>query len=103
MRIFTRKRLSILAAALVSGVAATAVVHAAVTFGPSRPTFTWAQPADHITFNSITDNPVWGDERQLLKGRDLNAPTSAYATSTQVTDGEDVVLAVYFHNDAASN
>jgi len=80
-----------------------AVAIAAVTFGPSRPTYTWANPADHITFNSITDNPVVGDERQLLKVRDINSPTTAYATSATVTDNEEVVLEVYFHNNAASN
>ncbi len=34
-----------------------ATVGAAVTFawGPDRPTYTMAQPADHVTFNSITE------------------------------------------------
>ncbi|HEU5005283.1 MAG TPA: hypothetical protein VFT49_04370 [Candidatus Saccharimonadales bacterium] len=102
MRKLSFKRLGLYAAipAVIVGVAA--IVSAAATFGPSRPTFTWADPANYITFNSITDNPTWGDERQLLKTRDLNSSTSAYSTSTQVTDGEDVVLAVYFHNNAAT-
>ncbi len=78
-------------------------VYAAVTWGPSRPTFTWDNTATYITFNSITDNPTYGDERQLLKVRDINSSTSAYATSAQVTDNEEVVLAVYFHNNAAAN
>lgn len=103
MRIFSKRRAGIVGLGLVTGLALSAIVHAAVTFGPTRPTFTWANPAPYITFNSITDNPVWGDERQLIKSRDINAPTSAYSTSTQVTDNEEVVLAIYFHNNAASN
>src|SRR6266404_609542 len=103
MRIFSKRRAGVIGLGLVAGLAASAIVQAAVTFGPSRPTFTWANPASYITFNSITDNPTWGDERQLIKARDVNSPTTAYATSTAVTDNEEVVLAVYFHNDAASN
>jgi len=104
MRVFSSKRRTkVLGLGLVTGLAVSAVAIAAVTFGPVRPTFTWANPAPYITFNSITDNPQWGDERQLIKARDLNSPTTAYSTSTQVTDGEDVVLAVFFHNNAASN
>ncbi len=103
MRIFSKRRAGIVGLGLVIGLATSAIVHAAVTFGPTRPTFTWANPAPYVTFNSITDNPVWGDERQLLKSRDVNASTSTYSTSTQVTDNEEVLLTVYFHNNAASN
>ena len=98
-----KKRVVLLAVAPLLALGAAGAVYAAVTFGPTRPTFTWASPASYITFNSITDNPVFGDERQFLKTRDLNAPTSAYATQTSVTDNEDVVLEVYFHNNASSN
>ncbi len=98
-----RKRLGLLLALPLATLGIVAVAHAAVTFGPSRPTFTWAHPATYITFNSITDNPVVGDERQFLKTRDLTLPTTAYSTQTTVTDGEDVVMEVYFHNNAASN
>jgi len=79
-----------------------AAVYAAATFGPSRPTFTWASPANYITFNSITDNPTWGDERQLLKVRNATQGSGSNATATQVTDNEDVLMTVYFHNDAES-
>lgn len=30
----------------------------AFAWGPERPTYTMKNPADHPTFNSITDNPV---------------------------------------------
>ena len=104
MRTFSiRKRLGLTTVLALVSLGIAGIVYAAVTFGPSRPTFTWANPATYITFNSITDNPVWGDERQLLKVRDVNADPSAYATQAQVSDNQEVVLAVYFHNNAASN
>ncbi|MDO8591760.1 MAG: PKD domain-containing protein [bacterium] len=103
MRTFSiRKRLGLATALALVSLGIAGIVYAAVTFGPSRPTFTWANPANHITFNSITDNPLWGDERQLLKVRDVNADTSTYATGAQVSDNQELVLAVYFHNNAAS-
>jgi len=103
MRIFSKRLVGVITLGVVAGLALTAIVHAAATFGPSRPTFTWANPANYITFNSITDNPTWGDERHILKARDVNSPTTAYSTQTQVKDNQEVVLAVYFHNNAASN
>lgn len=68
---------------------------------PSRPTFTWAVPASYITFNSITDNPYVGDERTFLDAKDL--ATGVYHDSNAVTDNEELMLAVYFHNNAAAN
>jgi hypothetical protein len=66
-----------------------------------RPTYTWQKPADHITFNSITDNPLVGDERQFLWTRGVN--DSNFSFPLNVTDNEEVVLQVYYHNNAASN
>ncbi|HET7629881.1 MAG TPA: hypothetical protein VFK03_00740, partial [Candidatus Saccharimonadales bacterium] len=80
-----------------------AIAYAAVSFGPARTTYTWANPADHITFNSITDNPTWGDERYLVKARDVNAGSNTYSTNMSVTDNQELLVAVYFHNNAASN
>lgn len=98
-----KKRLSMFVAIPVATLGIAGVAFAAVTFGPSRPTFTSASPASYITFNSITDNSVWGDERQILKVRDANAATSTYATQTNVSDNQEVVMTVYFHNNADSS
>jgi hypothetical protein len=89
--------------AVLFAVAMTTSVLAAVSFGPSRPTFTWNHPATFITFNSITDNPVWGDERFLVKARDVNAAPSTLSTKMTVNDNQELLVAVYFHNNAASN
>lgn len=101
-RIFSKvpkKLVSVFATlAIVFGVGLTA--HAA--FGPSRPTFTMASPASYITFNSITDNPVAGDERAFMKGAKPGA-TGFTGSVTDVKDGEEVTLQMYVHNNAASN
>lgn len=71
-------------------------------FSPSRPTFTIASPATYVTFNSITDNQYGnGDERTFLHAKDVNA--SAYSDSNVVTDNEELILSVYYHNNAASS
>lgn len=76
----------------------------ALTFawGPSRTTYTMESPADHVVFNSITNNPEVGDEREFLTVRDLTTgqPLSG---STTVVAGHEYLFQVYVHNNAASN
>jgi hypothetical protein len=103
MRIFSSWRRRVVALTAITGIALVPVVYATVTFGPSRPTFTWQNPASHITFNSITNNPSYGDERYLIEARDASAGTDTYAKQMQVKDNQEVALEVYFHNNAASN
>lgn len=97
MRLPGSKRAKLILAALVAGLA---VIPAAVmaSWGPARPTFTWANPANYITFNSITDNPVVGDERPFLAGR--LTTSSGLVDSIKVKDKDEVLLRVYFHNNA---
>lgn len=71
---------------------------------PDRPTYTTAVPADHVTFNSITDNKDEGDERAFFQVKDAsNTQIGGFSHSTTVHDGEEVMLRVYVHNDAADN
>lgn len=106
MKIFKswKKSLALLVAVLAALVFIPVMTHAAATFGPNRPTFDWNDPVHYpkyVTFNSFTNNPTWGDERYLIKGRDVNA--SNLSTNVPVTDGETVSLIVYFHNNAATD
>jgi len=71
-------------------------------FGPDRPTYTMAVPADHITFNSITDNPIIGDERAFLRGA-LPGASNFTDPVTIANDGEEITLEIFVHNDAAAN
>jgi uncharacterized repeat protein (TIGR01451 family)/LPXTG-motif cell wall-anchored protein len=85
-------------------IAAAAIIVPATLFawGPGRPTYTIEQPADHVTFNSITNNPEYGDERSFLTVRDLTTGQQL-SGSTDVVDGHEYLFQVYVHNNAASN
>ncbi len=74
-------------------------------YGPGRDTFTIKTPADHITFNSITDNPNYGDERNFVLIKDA-ANTGAGGWSPDeitVQDGKEYLVRMYVHNNAAQN
>lgn len=77
---------------------------AAFASGPTRPTFTLASPADHITFNSITDNPDQGDERNFVQVKDAaNNNAGGWTDTLQVQDGKEYYVRVFMHNNAADN
>ncbi len=76
----------------------------AAAYGPDRPTYTIAQPADHITFNSITDNPNYGDERNFTLIKDAsNTSAGGWSDNVSVQDGKEYLVRIYVHNNAASN
>lgn len=94
------KRYYAIAAMLLAVVAVPAMVNA---WGPSRTTYTIEHPADHVTFNSITNNPVQGDERNFMQVREANASNTTYADSISLQAGHEYVVYMYYHNNAASN
>ena len=53
-------------ATLIAGVALSG---SAFAHGPERKTFSAENPADYVTFNSITNNPTVGDERNFVRIR----------------------------------
>ena len=92
----------------IAAVAAVAATGALVAFawGPSRTTYTMAKPADHVTFNSITDNNgEIGDERYFVSASKYtgNASQNYWSDSTEVENGKEYVVRMYVHNNAASN
>lgn len=90
--------------ALLAVVFAAVMVPAALfAWGPDRPTFTMAHPAPYVTFNSITDNPQRGDERNFVGIKTDTAPNSAYSQNTALQPGQNYDVLVYYHNNAASN
>lgn len=87
--------------AAVAMVAAAIIVPAAVfAWGPERPTFTGAHPAPYVTFNSITDNPDVGDERNFVRIRPAGQGT--YGENVNLQAGQTYDVMVYYHNNAAS-
>ncbi|USN96855.1 MAG: DUF11 domain-containing protein [Candidatus Nomurabacteria bacterium] len=89
--------------ALVATVAGVVLVPAVLlAWGPSRPTFTIQNPSDHVTFNSITDNPNIGDERDFVGIREAGT-TNTWTDNMTVQPGKTYTVRMYVHNNAASN
>lgn len=105
MSIFTTLRRNQKLAAGISILAAVIFVPAALlAWGPGRPTYTVAQPADHITFNSITDNPNVGDERQFVGIKDAsNTSSGGWQNTVTAQAGHEYLVRIYVHNNAASS
>ncbi len=90
--------------AVVAGVVTAGAISIGVgAYGPERPTFTIQNPAQYVTFNSITNNPYEGDERNFLRAKDAANPApSAFGDNVAVKDGQEVLVRVYVHNNAAT-
>ena len=90
--------------AVIATIALAIIVPAALlAWGPDRPTYTIEDPADHVTFNSITNNPAIGDERNFMQVREANAGNETYADQINLTVGHQYVVFVYYHNNASSS
>lgn len=90
-------------AALVAIIATAIIVPAALlAYGPDRPTYTGEHPADHVTFNSITNNPDVGDERNFVRIKEDKAGAT-YGDNVNLEPGKFYDVMVYYHNNAASN
>lgn len=75
-----------------------------LAWGPSRTTFTEANPASYVTFNSITDNSVVGDERQFVNARDASiTQDGSWSKDVTVQPGKEYTVRVYVHNNAAEH
>lgn len=103
MRTFNLKKALVTLTAVAGLVLVPVSTHAASDWGPTnRATFTMANPATYVTFNSITDNTqAVGDERHFYTANQTGVAN--YTHSLAVTDNEEVTLRIYYHNDAAAN
>lgn len=95
---FTKRTTAFVAIAL----AAIIIPATLFAWGPERKTFTIAQPADYITFNSITDNPDVGDERNFVGIRETGS-TALWTDSMQVQRDKEYTVRMYVHNNAATS
>jgi len=87
---------------------ALAIIVPAVTFawGPNRETFTLDNPSDHVQFNSITNNPNIGDERNFVGIREAgsdNGAANVWHDDVTVAEGKEYLVRMYVHNNAASS
>ncbi len=100
------RRSSMRTKALVAILAAAIIVPAAVfAWGPTdRPTYTVDNPADHVTFNSITDNPDYGDERNFVRIKDASdTGPGNWSDELNVQPGKEYLVQMYVHNNAATS
>ena len=88
--------------AVIAMIAAAVIVPVAVlAWGPERPTFTSANPADYVTFNSITDNKDVGDERNFVRIRAEGQGN--YRNNVSIEAGKTYEVMAYYHNNAKSS
>lgn len=91
----------------VAGVVIAVAAFAASSFawGPTdRATFTVNSPAPYITFDSITDNPNYGDERNFSIVKDAASTNAAdWRDTLAVQDGKEYLVRIYVHNNASAN
>lgn len=85
------------------GVAVIGIGGSVFAYGPERTTHTIEKPADHITFNTITNNPNHGDERNFVQIKPVGSGPEAYTDSLKVENGKEYIVRVYVHNNAAAN
>lgn len=91
-------------AALIAVLVAAVVVPASLlAWGPSRPTFTQQNPASYITFNSITNNSVYGDERLFATIKDAADTNGAWKDELTAQPGKEYIVRMYVHNNAAAH
>ena len=90
---------------IISGSVLVAAVAPALVWawGPARPSFTIEKPADYITFNSITNNPViGGDEKDFVGIREVGS-NAKWTNNMKIQNGKEYYVRMYVHNNAASN
>ncbi len=74
----------------------------ASAWGPERTTFTMEKPATYPTFNSITNNPSIGDERDFVRVGEIDADVTQLKNEIEIVPGRQYLVYVYFHNNASS-
>lgn len=98
------KKIAILSQALVLSAAMVPMVSAASeNWGPQdRATFTWDKPASYPVFNSITNNPTLGDERNFVRVREADT-NDTYSDNVDLEVGKEYEVYTYVHNNASAS
>lgn len=69
-------------------------------WGPKRPTYTIENVVDHATFNSITNNPVLGDERDFVRIVEVNSGNT-FTNMLEIEPDKQYAVYIYYHNNAS--
>lgn len=79
-----------------------ATVASVSAWGPERTTFTMESPATYPTFNSITNNPTIGDERDFVRVGEIDAEVTDLKNEVEVVPGRQYLVYIYYHNNASA-
>ena len=75
-------------------------LQAVMTWGPKRDTFTLDSPPINAVFNSYTDNPLVGDERDFVRIVE-NGVGGTYSSDIILEAGKQYQVYIYYDNDAS--
>ncbi|MDB5183350.1 MAG: exported protein of unknown function [Candidatus Saccharibacteria bacterium] len=79
-----------------------AIPAAVLAYGPDRPTFTITDPATYVTFDSITNDPSYGDERNFFRVKDVTTGEQ-YGDTANLKSGDKYEALIFYHNNASSD
>ncbi len=85
-----------------AAVATSAISTSVSAWGPERDTYTMEAPASSATFNSITNNPTIGDERDFVRVGQINADVTDLTNEAEILPGHQYLVYIYYHNDASA-
>ncbi len=75
-----------------------------IAYGPERDLYTIEKPADHVTFNSIKNNDIYGDERAFVTIKPVSdGKKDTWKKKISVNKDGDYYIRIYVHNNAAKN
>lgn len=98
----SKNKFKMLGAASILGLSLSTIA-SVFAWGPeNRPTFTMEEPATYPTFNSITNNPTIGDERDFVRVGEIDAEVTDLKNEVEVVPGRQYLVYIYFHNNASS-
>lgn len=97
-----KRGLKVLASSVLALGFSLVTLNSVLAWGPERATFTMEKPATYPTFNSITDNPTIGDERDFVRVGEINADVTDLRNEVEVVPGRQYLVYIYFHNNASA-
>jgi uncharacterized repeat protein (TIGR01451 family) len=77
--------------------------YSTLAWGPERNTYKWEEDVPIRTFNSITDNPQIGNEREFVRIREADSGNIYSWERLNLEVGKEYEIYIYFHNNASAS
>ena len=71
-------------------------------WGPDRPTYPMDTMITYPVFNSFTDNPTIGDERDFVRIGEITKEKTDLVNEVEIVPGHQYLVYIYFHNNASA-